>query len=106
MATLQTPLTPKVIEGFKNDLLAAIHEEGVGHLLLDFSGMTIVDPDELEALQEIMKMTSLMGTKVLYVGFRPEVVFSLVQLGVETRGMEAALNLEEAFDRLALSRAK
>ncbi len=45
-------------------------------------------------------MVRLMGVRVFAVGFRPGVVSSLIGLGVDLDGVEAARDLEDALERL------
>jgi rsbT antagonist protein RsbS len=45
-------------------------------------------------------MASLMGTTVVITGLQPEVAITLVELGVELRGVTTALNLEKGIAAL------
>ena len=42
-------------------------------------------------------MAELMGARCLLAGLRPGVVSALLEIGVDARGVEAVLNLDEAF---------
>jgi rsbT antagonist protein RsbS len=100
VATLQGSLTTDVLQAFQADLLHRLSHDQIHHLILDFSGMEMMDPDEFADVRKIAEMGKLMGVEPIAVGLRPEVVYALVQLGVETLGLRAALNVEDAFDRL------
>jgi rsbT antagonist protein RsbS len=97
IATIQTALTENVLESFKNELLLCIELEFKPFLILDFSGLDILDIVEFEEMQKITQMAFLMGVKSYYVSLSPGIVASLIQMNVNISKVNSALNSEEAL---------
>jgi hypothetical protein len=71
---------------------------GVRGIILDLSGLQIIDhPDFLE-LKKIIDMAKVMGFNSVVSGMRPEVVSSLVALDADIDGIHATLTLDGAFN--------
>jgi len=100
VASIQVDLDDDVIARFRQDLLECIHETGSRGVILDVSGLETLDSEELAALRNIMVMTALMGAEPVLVGLRPGVVSSLIEVGADIDGLNAAINLDAAFAML------
>ena len=97
VATIQVSLSESVLKFFKQDLLEKLASSTCRYLILDFSGLDIIDPHEFNEIQKIIRMSDIMGTKSLCVGLNPSVVASLIQLEVDVSDIRSALNIEAAF---------
>jgi rsbT antagonist protein RsbS len=97
VASIQVDLSDEVLALFKDELLELLHRSGARGVILDVSGVEVMDLADFEALRRAMSMASVMGARCLLAGLRPGVVSALVDMGVDSRGIEAALNLDEAF---------
>jgi rsbT antagonist protein RsbS len=97
VASIQVDLSFGVLSRFRTDLLEALQSSGAVGVILDLSGVTVLDRHEFAALQRTMDMARLMGARSIVAGVNAGVVSSLVELGVETDGIEAALDLDHAF---------
>ena len=97
VASIQVDLSSGVLSRFQSDLLEALHSSGAGGVILDLSGVTVLDLHDFEALQRTMDMARIMGARSILAGVNAGVVSSLVELGVETDGLESALDLDHAF---------
>ena len=100
VASIQVDLDDEVLHHFREDLLARIHETGSRGVILDVSGLETLDPEELAALRRIVTMADLMGARALLAGLRPGVVSSLIEADADVDGLQAAINLDAAFERL------
>jgi rsbT antagonist protein RsbS len=100
VATLQGALTDKVLEQFRADVLDRLEKVKVSHLILDFSGMALMDPDEFSSVMKVAAMTRLMGVEAIVAGLRPEVVYALIQMDVDTKGIRSVLSVDDAFENL------
>ena len=100
VASIQVDLSDAVLLAFRTQLLQLLQSSGATGVILDMSGVEILDLDEFDALQQTMDMASLMGARTVFSGFRAGVVSALMELDAETRGMYAAVNLDAAFDVL------
>jgi rsbT antagonist protein RsbS len=97
VASIQVDLSDEVLQQFQSDLLSLIWSSGVSTVILDASGIEIMDGEDFNSLVHAMKMTSLMGARPIIAGLRPGVVASLIELDLDVGQIEAALNLDHAF---------
>jgi rsbT antagonist protein RsbS len=107
VASVQVDLRDEILRQFRIDLLEYLHETGASGVIIDVSGVEIMDADDFEALRRTLAMAEVMGTRPVIVGLRPGVISSLIDLGVDPTGIKAAFNLDDGFDLLErLSKAK
>lgn len=97
VASIQVDLGEDVLPQFRRELLDLLHSSGAGGVILDVSGLDVIDHEDFEALRQTMGMAELMGAQAIICGLGAGVVASLVELGVPTDGVQAAFNLDEAF---------
>jgi len=103
LATVQVSLTPNVIEKFKSDVLDRVKQDKFEHLLMDLSGLELMDFDEYQKVCQVMGMVSLMGVQPIIIGLRPGVVASLVEHDIGKINYTIALNIEDAFAKINLN---
>jgi rsbT antagonist protein RsbS len=106
VASLQIDLSEDVIARFRKDLLEFLHSTGAHSVILDVSGLDVIDGNDFNALKLAMSMAQLMGAHSIVSGLKPGVVSSIIELGVETRDVNAALDLDDAFDVIERLRAE
>ena len=97
VASIQVDLDDDVLAQFREDLLGRIQKTGACGVILDVSGLEILDSEEFAALRRIISMTDLMGARSVLVGLRPGVVSSLIETGADVDGLDAAVSLDVAF---------
>ena len=97
VASIQIDLSDEIMQQFRDDLLALVKVSGATRIILDLSGVVVMDLAEFESLRRTVLMAGLMGARSIASGLRPGVVFSLVELDAPLDWVEAALNLEQAF---------
>lgn len=102
LITVHTELHDTVAEAFQEDVLAAIEKTGAAGLIIDISGLDMVDSYVARVLADTGRMARLMGTDSVLVGMRPEVAATLVRMGYPMEGVKTALAVD---DGLALLRA-
>ncbi len=100
VASIQVDLSEAVLRTFRQDLLELIHSTGSSGVILDVSGVEIMDADDFDAIRRSMAMAELMGARCIVSGLRPGVVSALIDLDVDSEGVDAVLNLDEAFRRM------
>ena len=103
VATVQIPLTRDVLSQFRTDLLVKIRTNYSPNLILNFSGLEIMDRKEFEEIQNIVQMAYLMGVKSYFVGLSPAIAATLVLMDVDIRNIKSALNLEDALSAIGES---
>ena len=97
IASIQVDLTEEVTRLFRSELLDFVKTHQVAGVILDLSGVEIMDVDDFSNLRLTMSMVELLGAQTVLSGLRPGVVSALVELGAETDDIQATLNLDEAF---------
>jgi rsbT antagonist protein RsbS len=100
VGTIQADLDARMLERFQSDLLSLLNETRTPWLVLDCSGVEVLDLADFEGLRRIIAMASLMGTRSVIAGLRPGVVSSLIQLDADTSGLDTALSLALALERV------
>lgn len=97
VASTQIDLQDDVLARFREDLLGRIHETGSSGVILDISGLEILDSSEFVALRRIITMTTVMGEQSVLVGLRQGVVSGLVEAGADVDGLRTAIDLDAAY---------
>jgi anti-anti-sigma regulatory factor len=100
VASIQVDLDDEVLRQFRDDLLGLLHRSGLVAVVLDVSGVGIMDGEDFRALRKIIAMTELMGSRCIVAGLSAGVVASLVELDVDLEDLETTLNLDAAFEAL------
>ena len=97
VASIQIDLSDKILHQFRKDLLERLQSSACTGVILDVSGVEIIDLQDFNALRLTMYMAAVMGAQTVISGLRPGVVSALIELGAEVDGIKAALNLDDAF---------
>lgn len=77
-----------------------VRESGARGVVLDVSGVEIIDSYITRILNDIGRSVRFMGADCYLVGVRPAVAMTLVEMGVELDSVQTALNLDLALARL------
>lgn len=100
-STLVMPLVGALDTVRLNDLqqqaLTAIERSSARRLLLDITGVPIVDTQVAKGLINVMQAARLLGAEVVLVGVRPEVAQAVVGLGLSLSGMQTFRDLQTAL---------
>lgn len=75
----------------------------LSHLLIDLSGVLIVDTMVADQIFKIEKALSLIGVEAILIGIRPEVAQTMVNLGIDISELKIKSNLEQALKDLQCS---
>lgn len=97
---IQVELHDRSAQKLQMDILEKIEATGAKGLLIDISGVTIVDSFMGRLLGETAKMAGLLGAETVLVGMKKEVVITLIQLGMPLKNLHTALNIEDGLERL------
>jgi rsbT antagonist protein RsbS len=97
VASIQQDLRGEVLQQFRSDLLERLRSSGANGVVIDLSGLSLMDADDFEGIQQTLDMAMLMGARTVLVGLRPGVVSALVELGVEPGNFDTLLDLDDAF---------
>jgi len=97
VASIQINLTPELLQQLCQDLLEKLHSSGASGVILDVSGVEIIDLTDFTELRKIINMVEIMGAKTIISGLKPGVISALVDLDADIDGINAVLNLDDAF---------
>ena len=97
LVSIQIELRDAVAETFQADVLSEIERRGTTGLVVDITGLDMVDTYVARILAETGRMAKLMGTNTVLVGMRPEVAATLVRMGYDMAGIRTALDLDDGL---------
>lgn len=78
-------------------LLTEITNRQCKYVILDITGVEIVDTKTADHFVKVMKSAELLGTKCIMTGIRPAVAQTLVELGVDLSSIRTLRNLQEGL---------
>lgn len=87
------------LQQMREQALTAIEQRKARHLLIDLTGVPVVDTHVARGLLEVSHAARLLGAQVILIGIRPEVAQTLVSLGVDLRAMQTHQDLQTALAR-------
>jgi rsbT co-antagonist protein RsbR len=102
LVPLQGELTDELANQLTTEVLSRIHEDGCSGLVIDITGLWLVDSHLCAVLSELSTAASLMGARTLLSGMKPDIALTLETMGVELRGVRTTLNLEDALSALGV----
>lgn len=100
LVTVHIDLDDEVAQAMQADLLTAIEQHDARGLVIDISGLEIVDSYVARILAETGRMAKLMGANTVLVGMRPEFAATLVRMGYAMTGTRTALNVVDGLAML------
>jgi Anti-anti-sigma regulatory factor (antagonist of anti-sigma factor) len=79
-------------------LLTAIAERQADIVILDITGVPVIDTAVANYLLQTARAAQLIGAQVILVGIGAEIAQTIVQLGVELRGIQIGANLQAGIE--------
>ena len=101
VVSIQMDLSDDTTMALQDDLSNEIVRTGASGVIIDISGLEIVDSFIGRMLATIASMSRVLDAHTVVVGMRPAVAITLAELGLYLGGVRTALNAEMAFDILA-----
>ncbi|OQR61173.1 anti-anti-sigma factor [Streptomyces maremycinicus] len=101
LITLQGDLHDGTAEQLQRDIAEQIVRSPVTGVVIDISGVEIVDSFLGRVLAEIAASSRLLAAQTVVAGMRPAVAITLVELGLSLPGLRTALSTEAALGMLA-----
>ncbi|MGW5664864.1 STAS domain-containing protein [Streptomyces sp. NPDC003758] len=100
LVTLQGELEDKSAEQLQQDISEAIAGSSATGVVIDVSGVEIVDSFLGRVFAEIAASAKLLAAETVVAGMRPAVAITLVELGLTLPGLRTALDTDEALRML------
>ena len=98
IASVQIELGDEVLRVFQHDLLAELRKTRARAVILDLSGVEILDRSDFRSINRTLRMARLMSAEPLIVGLRAGIAASLAELGAELEGVRACQTLQQALE--------
>jgi rsbT antagonist protein RsbS len=103
IVSVQGDLADAVAVALRHDVGDAVSSGGITGVVLDVSGVAIVDSYLGRVLTEIAADCSLLGASTIVAGLKPAVAITLVEMGLRLDGARTARSLEAAMAMLGSS---
>lgn len=97
LVTVQVDMHDRLAMALEEDLSAKIIATNARGVLIDISGLEIVDSFMGRMLDNIAAVSRLLDADTVVVGMRPAVAITLVELGLSLSGVRTALNVERGM---------
>ena len=85
----------------QEDILNTLTSTGAHGLLIDLSGIDVVDSFLGRIIGDTASMAKMMGAQTVLAGIQPAVAITITELGLRLAGVKTVLNLEKGLDMLA-----
>ena len=97
LVTIQIDLYDRLATNLETDLVQMVNKTGARGVLIDISALSIVDSFMGRILGNIGSMSKIMDAETVVVGMQPAVAITLIELGLELKGVHTALNIEKGM---------
>jgi len=97
---IQIELYDETILQIQRDILEKVKSTGIKGVIIDVSGVEIIDSFFAQAICDTARMTYMLGATTVLTGLKPEIAASLVDLDIEFKDVQTAMNLEAGYQRL------
>lgn len=88
------------LEVLRDRALSAVERLKVRTLLLDLTGVELLDEKNAAGILELSAATRMLGAATILIGIRPEVAQSLVALGIDLRDTRSMRDLQTALKQV------
>ena len=100
LVTIQVDMHDRLARTLQDDLTSQIERTGAKGVLIDISGLEMVDSFIGRMIANTSAMSRLLDANTVLVGMRPAVAITLVELGLSLAGVDTALDVERGMKLL------
>ncbi len=94
---IQVDMDDQTVMLLQERILSELERTGARGVLIDISLLETVDSFIGRMLSDIAAMARIMDARAVVVGMQPAVAITLVELGLELKGVDTVLNVDEGF---------
>ena len=94
---IQVDMDDQTVMHLQERILSELERTGARGVLIDISLLEMVDSFIGRVLSDIAAMARIMDARTVVVGMQPAVAITLVELGLELRGVDTVLNVDEGI---------
>jgi rsbT antagonist protein RsbS len=103
LVSIQVDIHDRLAKALEEDLSERIVATGAKGVMIDISGLEIVDSFMGRMLDNIAAVSRLLDADTVVVGMRPAVAITLVELGLSLNGVKTALDVERGMSLIRFS---
>jgi rsbT antagonist protein RsbS len=100
---IQEELSKEAALRIQRNLLEQVHAKSIKGVIIDLSGVKVIDGILWEVFSKTAKMVKMLGPSSVITGLSPGVVASIIDLNLDFSGLTTAMNLEDALEILTQS---
>jgi rsbT antagonist protein RsbS len=100
LVTIQVDLYDRLALNLETDLVHMVSKTSARGVLIDISALSIVDSFMGRIIGNIGSMSKILDAETVVVGMQPAVAITLIELGLELKGVHTALNVEKGMELL------
>jgi rsbT antagonist protein RsbS len=100
LVTLQGDLDDRTVESVEHEVSREVIRTGAHGVLIDVSGLAVVDSFVARVLARLVGMVRLLGADSTLVGIGPAVAITLTELGASLDHVPTALTAEQGMQLL------
>ncbi|HVU05991.1 MAG TPA: STAS domain-containing protein [Polyangiaceae bacterium] len=104
LVPLQGDMTDDMAAQLVSEVLERIHRSGSSGLMIDITGLWLVDSHLCSVLSQLAAAASLMGARTIISGMKPEIAMALETMGIRLENVTTTLDLETALGILGVGR--
>ncbi len=104
LVPLQGEISDALAERLVDQVLETIRDSAAEGLIIDLTGVWMVDSHLCAVLSRLAASARLMGAHSIMCGMNAQVALTLQTMGIELTSVRTALTLEEAFKSLGIGR--
>jgi rsbT antagonist protein RsbS len=106
LVPLQGDITDALADRLRENVLETINTSGAEGLVIDVTGVWMIDSHLCAVISNLAASARLMGTRSIICGMSAEIALTLQTMGVDMAGVKTALTVEEAFSILGVRPVK
>ncbi len=100
LVSVQIQMSDHLVQELKEDITTAIEKHNPRGLMIEVSGVDILDSYIARSIRDIAQISKLMGVSTVVAGIDPSMAMTLVEMGMMLDGVSTCLSLEDAIDFL------
>ena len=97
LVTIQVDMHDQLALTLQDDLTRRIVSDRARGVLMDISALDMVDSFIGRMISNIAAMSRVLDAQTVVVGMQPAVAITLVELGLDLKGVRTALNVEKGM---------
>lgn len=97
IVSVQGELRDQAANQMKDSIINSFVAQKAKGVIIDVSGLTVVDSFLGRLLIETAQMIRILGGRIIICGISPALAITMVELGLPLEGIDTALSLDEAL---------